>query len=85
MSRKNVIALRTSVKVEQEPNIVKAHSDVIAANDVLANAEAARAAAHKRVADALNSLNKAQRVFDDTVTMIRGGAPAHTVWFGKKR
>lgn len=85
MSGKNVIAIRASVKVEQEPNIVKAHADVIAAKDVLAKAEAARAVADKRVADALNTLNKAQRVFDDTVTMIRGGAPAQSVWFGKKR
>lgn len=83
--KKSVLTARASIKVEQHPNIVKATADLVAAQDALAKAEAIRAQADKRVADAVSLVNKTQRAFDDTVTMIKGGAPAASDWFAKSR
>ncbi len=84
MSKKKSRHVRAAAQVKCEPNIVKATSDLIAAKEILEKAEAARAQADKRVADAVTGLNKTQRAFDHTVTMIKGGAPAASDWFAAK-
>lgn len=76
---------KAKVKANSEPDIVKAHADLIAAKAAFDKAEADEAVATRRKLDRLGALNKAQQNFDGTVTMIKGSAPAASAWFGAKK
>ena len=75
---------KAKLKQTSQPDIVKAHADLVAAKESFDKAQADEAAAAKRTADRLSVLNKSQRVFDDTVKMIKGSAPAASEWFAAK-
>lgn len=75
---------KAKTKSNSEPDIVKAHADLVAAKTAYDKAQADEAAAAKRSADRLSELNKRQRVFDDTIKLIKGDAPAASDWFAAK-